>query len=63
MKLKKSKQGKYQLSVWELFHDTDQHRGLTADSVTTARFVVQAITGGKADSTFSSYEVCRLIAI
>eukprot|EP01060_Flectonema_neradi_P005665 TRINITY_DN137_c13_g1_i1.p1 TRINITY_DN137_c13_g1~~TRINITY_DN137_c13_g1_i1.p1 ORF type:complete len:842 (+),score=172.14 TRINITY_DN137_c13_g1_i1:38-2563(+) len=52
-----SKRGKYQLSVWELFHDTDLHRGLTADSVTNARFVVQSITGSKADSSFSSYEV------
>ncbi|KAJ9469134.1 ER membrane protein complex subunit 1 [Diplonema papillatum] len=51
-----TKRRRYQISVWELFEDTDVHKGMTAESTTNMKLLYSALFGMNEGKTFSSYE-------
>eukprot|EP00755_Sulcionema_specki_P005267 Sspe_Gene.32308::Locus_15843_Transcript_1_1_Confidence_1.000_Length_3063::g.32308::m.32308 len=52
-----TKRARYQLGVWQLFEDTDRHKGLSAESTTNLRYIWQAFTRQDSALSFSSFEV------
>eukprot|EP01063_Lacrimia_lanifica_P030598 TRINITY_DN4885_c1_g1_i1.p1 TRINITY_DN4885_c1_g1~~TRINITY_DN4885_c1_g1_i1.p1 ORF type:complete len:895 (+),score=398.19 TRINITY_DN4885_c1_g1_i1:46-2730(+) len=58
-----TKRKRYQMSVLEMFENTDRIKGVYGDSVTNVKQVVTAFTGLNERNTYSSFEIAPPITI